>query len=93
MELARMIAGNNRASVMGIKTLLLEQMGQKLEQQWSKEQHYRGMSSEAPRRRRRSPNSSLAEVDLSREIRGRNTARRSFSLDGRSNHANCAISR
>ena len=52
MELARMIAGNNRASVMGIKTLLLEQMGQNLEQQWSKERHYtthvvRGAKAEA----------------------------------------------
>jgi hypothetical protein len=33
MELARMIAGNNRASVMGIKVLLLKQMAQNLEQQ------------------------------------------------------------
>ena len=40
MELARMIAGNNRASVRGIKALLLEQMGQNLEQQWTKERHY-----------------------------------------------------
>jgi enoyl-CoA hydratase len=40
MELARMIAGNNRASVRGIKALLLDQMGQNLEQQWSKERHY-----------------------------------------------------
>ena len=32
VELARMIAGNNRASVIGIKTLLLDQMGQNLEQ-------------------------------------------------------------
>src|SRR5438874_1539454 len=40
MELARMIAGNNRASVIGIKALLLEHMGQNLEQQWTKERHY-----------------------------------------------------
>jgi enoyl-CoA hydratase/carnithine racemase len=40
MELARMIAGNNRASVIGIKALLLDQMGQNLEQQWLKERHY-----------------------------------------------------
>src|SRR4051812_49088370 len=40
MELARMIAGNNRASVIGIKALLLDQMGQNLEQQWTKERHY-----------------------------------------------------
>jgi enoyl-CoA hydratase/carnithine racemase len=40
IEVARMIAGNNRASVMGIKALLLEHMGQNLEQQWAKERHY-----------------------------------------------------
>ena len=40
MELARMIAGNNRASVIGIKALLLDHMGQNLEQQWTKERHY-----------------------------------------------------
>jgi enoyl-CoA hydratase len=40
MELARMIAGNHRASVMGIKARLLDQMGQNLEQQWAKERHY-----------------------------------------------------
>jgi len=40
MELARMIAGNNRASLMGIKALLLGHMGQNLEQQWAKERHY-----------------------------------------------------
>ena len=40
MELARMIAGNNHASVIGIKALLLDQMGQNLEQQWAKERHY-----------------------------------------------------
>ena len=40
MELARMIAGNNRASVMGIKTLLLKQMTQSLEEQWTEERHF-----------------------------------------------------
>jgi hypothetical protein len=40
MELARIIAANNRASVMGIKALLLDQMGHNLEQQWAKERHY-----------------------------------------------------
>lgn len=40
MEIARMIAGNNRAAVMGIKTLLLKQMAQTLEQQWEEERHF-----------------------------------------------------
>src|SRR5437763_11379180 len=40
MELARMIAGNNRAAVMGIKTLLLKQMTQGLEEQWAEERHF-----------------------------------------------------
>ena len=40
MELARMIAGNNRAAVMGIKTLLLRQMAQTLEQQWIEERDF-----------------------------------------------------
>jgi enoyl-CoA hydratase/carnithine racemase len=40
MELARMIAQNNRASVIGIKALLLKQMGQNLEQQWTEEREY-----------------------------------------------------
>jgi enoyl-CoA hydratase len=40
MELARMIAGNNRAAVMGIKQLLLKQMAQDLEQQWEEERHF-----------------------------------------------------
>ena len=40
MELARMIAGNNRAAVMGIKTLLLKQMTQNLEEQWAEERHF-----------------------------------------------------
>jgi enoyl-CoA hydratase len=40
MELARLIAGNNRAAVMGIKTLLLGHMGRNLEQQWAEERDY-----------------------------------------------------
>jgi hypothetical protein len=40
MELARTIAGNNRASVMGIKALLLKQMTQSLEEQWAEERHF-----------------------------------------------------
>src|SRR5436190_12163229 len=40
MELARMIAGNNRAAVCGIKQLLLNDMGKDLEQQWEEERHF-----------------------------------------------------
>jgi enoyl-CoA hydratase len=40
MELARMIAGNNRAAVIGVKQLLLKQKGQSLEEQWSEEREY-----------------------------------------------------
>ncbi len=40
MELGRMIAGNNRAAVIGIKTLLLKQMAQNLEQQWEEERNF-----------------------------------------------------
>jgi len=40
MELARTIAQNNRASVVGIKALLLKQMRQNLEQQWTEEREY-----------------------------------------------------
>src|SRR5215470_4579468 len=40
MDLARTIAGNNRAAVMGIKTLLLKQMTQSLEEQWAEERHF-----------------------------------------------------
>jgi enoyl-CoA hydratase/carnithine racemase len=40
MELARMIAANNRTAVMGIKALLLKQKAQSLEQQWTEERHY-----------------------------------------------------
>src|SRR6266446_1406 len=40
MELARQIAGNNRAAVIGIKQLLLKQMTQDLEQQWTEERDF-----------------------------------------------------
>ena len=40
MEMARMIAGNHRGAVMGVKALLLKQKGQTLEQQWAEEQNY-----------------------------------------------------
>jgi enoyl-CoA hydratase/carnithine racemase len=40
MELARMIAANNRAAVIGIKSLLLQQMAQNLEQQYEEERHF-----------------------------------------------------
>src|SRR5215469_17631950 len=40
MELARMIAGNNRASVVGIKALLLRQLGEGLERQFEEELEY-----------------------------------------------------
>jgi enoyl-CoA hydratase/carnithine racemase len=40
MELARMIAGNNRAAVIGIKALLLKQKAQSIEQQWTEERYY-----------------------------------------------------
>jgi enoyl-CoA hydratase/carnithine racemase len=40
MELARTIAGNNRAAVTGVKALLLKQKGQNLEQQWTEERQY-----------------------------------------------------
>jgi len=40
MELARMIAGNQRQAVMGVKALLLRQMGRSLEEQWAMEQDY-----------------------------------------------------
>ena len=35
-----MIAGNNRAAVIGIKKLLLKQMTQNLEQQWAEEREF-----------------------------------------------------
>jgi enoyl-CoA hydratase len=40
MELARTIAGNNRAAIIGIKALLLKQMTQDLEAQWAEERRY-----------------------------------------------------
>ena len=40
MELAKTIAGNNRAAVIGIKALLLKQMTQSVEQQWDEERRF-----------------------------------------------------
>ncbi len=40
MELARLIAGNNRAAVIGVKSLLLKQKAQTLEQQWTEERDF-----------------------------------------------------
>jgi len=40
LELGRMISGNNRAAVMGIKSLLLKQMTQDLQAQWEEERHF-----------------------------------------------------
>ena len=40
MEMARMIAGNHRGAVMGVKALLLKQKGQNQEQQWAEEHYY-----------------------------------------------------
>ena len=40
MWLATMIAKNRRDSVMGIKRLLLEDLGRSLEEQWANERHY-----------------------------------------------------
>ena len=40
MELARMIAGNSRDAVMGVKEMLLRHMGKDLEQQWEQERDY-----------------------------------------------------
>ncbi|HTW68691.1 MAG TPA: enoyl-CoA hydratase/isomerase family protein [Acetobacteraceae bacterium] len=40
MEIARMIAGNHRAAVMGVKALLLRQKGKDLEGQWAEEKDY-----------------------------------------------------
>lgn len=40
MEIARSIAGNNRAAVMGVKELLLAHMGKDLEAQWQEERRY-----------------------------------------------------
>lgn len=40
MELATMIAGNRPQAVMGVKDLLLQQMGRSLEEQWALERDY-----------------------------------------------------
>jgi enoyl-CoA hydratase/carnithine racemase len=40
MELATMIAGNRRDAVMGVKELLLRQMGRSLDEQWTLERDY-----------------------------------------------------
>jgi enoyl-CoA hydratase len=40
MWLAKMIAGNHRGAVMGVKTLLLQQLGEGLEAQWTAEKDY-----------------------------------------------------
>ncbi len=40
MWLARMIAGNHRGAVMGVKALLLKQLGQGFEAQWAEERDY-----------------------------------------------------
>lgn len=40
MEIARQIAANHRGSVMGVKALLLRQLGEGLESQWRIEQDY-----------------------------------------------------
>lgn len=40
MEIAKMIAGNHRGAVMGVKALLLQQLGESLEQQWQAEHDY-----------------------------------------------------
>src|ERR1700751_3093491 len=40
MKLAKTIAGNNRAAVMGVKALLLKQMTQSVEEQWDEERRF-----------------------------------------------------
>ena len=40
LELARTIAGNRREAVMGVKALLLQQQGARLEEQWAMERDY-----------------------------------------------------
>ncbi|HEY8290825.1 MAG TPA: enoyl-CoA hydratase/isomerase family protein [Acetobacteraceae bacterium] len=40
MWLAKMIAGNHRGAVMGVKALLLQQLGEGLEAQWAAEKDY-----------------------------------------------------
>jgi len=40
MEIAKMIAGNHRGAVKGVKALLLEQQGENLAARWAAEYHY-----------------------------------------------------
>ncbi|HTV89496.1 MAG TPA: enoyl-CoA hydratase/isomerase family protein [Stellaceae bacterium] len=40
MELAKTIAGNNRAAVIGIKSLLMKQMTESVEEQYAEERHF-----------------------------------------------------
>jgi enoyl-CoA hydratase len=40
MQLAKTIAGNNRAAVIGIKSLLLKQMTESIEEQYAEERHF-----------------------------------------------------
>ncbi len=40
MEIARMIANNHRDAVIGVKALLLKQLGENLEQQWQEEHDF-----------------------------------------------------
>ena len=40
MEIARTIAGNNRAAIVGIKQLMVKQMSQNLEEQYEAERHF-----------------------------------------------------
>jgi enoyl-CoA hydratase/carnithine racemase len=40
LELAKTIAGNNRAAVIGIKSLLMKQMTQNIEEQYAEERHF-----------------------------------------------------
>jgi hypothetical protein len=40
MELARMIAGNHRGAVMGVKALLMKQKAQSIEDQFAEERHF-----------------------------------------------------
>jgi hypothetical protein len=40
MEIAKMIAGNHRGAVMGVKALLLQQLGLSQEAMWEAEHHY-----------------------------------------------------
>ena len=65
MELARMIAGNNRAAVVRIKSLLLKQMAQTLEQQWGEERDYTTHVVRGARAEEAFPNSSPATAGRS----------------------------